>query len=282
MLAPKFHKQYFMGLEYLDDSSTWRWTDPSTKPPVAPNYVKWSTATDEPEPSNGSCSVADFRLPGYTALSVAPWAAAACSDPDSTDKDMLGTYPAICKSRAPGSVPPLSYASSTNATFTFSTAELAYSSASTFCMSQGGQMVSFQSLEEQQEVEDAYIDMGILIPGWHKAYWLGLTTKSTVEPRTWRWSDPFVPYFTVESYTHWGTNSEGIGEPDNANPPESCVAGNYTQRFKDGVPEMGPWGWSDSSCSTKLPVMCRITREWRVVHGLHACVPQTCHVHCAL
>ncbi len=97
--------------------------------------------------------MADFRLPGYSALSVAPWAAAACTDPDRTDDDMLGTYTAICKTRAPGSVPPLSYSSSTNATFTFSTGELAYSSASTFCMSQGGQLISFQSHDEQLEVE---------------------------------------------------------------------------------------------------------------------------------
>ncbi len=261
MLAPKFHKLYFIGLEYHANSSAWHWLDPSTAPPLAPNYVKWSTDTGEPDPNTGSCSVADFRLPGYSALSAAAWAAAACGDPDGTDGIMQGMYPAICKTRAPGSVPPIPYTSTNNDTFIFSTAELAYSSASTFCMRHGGQLVSFQSQEEQLEVESAFIDMGILIPGWHTAYWLGLSTRSSSEPRVWRWTDPFVPYFTDESYTHWGTNSDGVSEPDNAVPPESCAACNYSQRFQDGVSNVGPWGWADASCSTRLPIMCRITRK---------------------
>jgi hypothetical protein len=260
VLAPKYHKRYFMGL--VDDSSTWSWLDPSTAAPVAPNYVRWATGSGEPNATAGACSVGNFMLPGYTTLTAAPWAAAPCASPDPTDLTLPGQFPAICKTRAPGSVPPLSFVTAANDTYTFSTAQLSSSSAATFCQNQGGQLASYQSQAEQLEVEQGFIDMGALLPGWHTAYWLGLFTKNTSEPRTWRWSDPFVPYFTAESYTHWGTDSSGISEPNNAFPPESCVAANYTQAYQDGVPNVGPWGWSDSACSSKLPVMCRITREW--------------------
>jgi hypothetical protein len=261
VLAPKYHKRYFMGL--AEDNSTWSWLDPSTAAPEAPNYVRWGTSSGEPNATTGNCSVGDFLLPGYSALTAASWAAAPCASADPADPTLPGQFAAICKTRAPGSVPPLSFTTAANDTFTFSTVQLSFSSAATFCQNQGGQLVSFQSQPEQLEVERGFIDMGVLLPGWHKAYWLGLYTKNTSEPRTWRWNDPFVPYFTAESYTHWGTDSNGISEPNNASPPESCVAGNHTQAYEDGVPNVGPWGWSDEPCSMKLHVMCRITRGWR-------------------
>jgi hypothetical protein len=53
-------------------------------------------------------------------------------------------------------------------------------------------------------------------------------------------------------YKHWGTFVGPAGaaqEP--SNPAAQCAAANYTQEFDNG------WGWADTSCSDKLPIMCR-------------------------
>lgn len=118
------------------------------------------------------------------------------------------------------------------------------------------------------QVESYFASIGILLPGWHTAYWTALRTRNASEPRDWSFMDPFPVPFSGESYSHWGDS-----QPDNAQPPESCVAASYPLRYQSGTPGAGAWGWDDQPCSTRLLVMCRITRGcWRRAAAVeHSC-----------
>lgn len=141
MLAPGYHKRYFTGLSYNSSSTAWRWIDVSTAAPDLPNYVKWAAG----QPAGGSCGIANFSIPVYMPTGVAQWQSANCSAP----------HPAICKTRAPGSVPPQNYTASNNITYSFSTALLPASSAQLFCNNLGGHLVSYESEPLQIEVSRA-------------------------------------------------------------------------------------------------------------------------------
>jgi hypothetical protein len=48
-----------------------------------------------------------------------------------------------------------------------------FTKAQEFCTDNGGHLAAFASLEEQQEVEGYYIEMGYLLPTYHKSYYIG-------------------------------------------------------------------------------------------------------------
>ena len=66
----------------------------------------------------------------------------------------------------------------TNTTYILDTEPRTFAQGEAFCTSQGGHLVSYDSLQEQLEVEDYFIKKGYLIPSCHKNYWLGLTTQA--------------------------------------------------------------------------------------------------------
>ncbi len=140
LLAPAYHKRYFIGASYNVSSTAWEWLDVSNPPPAAPHYIQW--AAGEPDLDGGACSIANFTVPGYTPLGTAAWQSANCS----------AEHPAMCKTRFPGSVPPQNYTASNNVTYSFSTALLPASSASLFCNTMGGHLVSYESEGLQIEV----------------------------------------------------------------------------------------------------------------------------------
>jgi hypothetical protein len=86
---------------------------------------------------------------------------------------------------------------------------------------------------------------------------MGLTA-ATPGAGNFRWADS-SPGPGAGYYTHWGTDSDGNPEPNNMLNPELCAAANSSQTYDN--PEA--WGWSDTRCNTRLPFICKQTREWR-------------------
>jgi hypothetical protein len=57
-------------------------------------------------------------------------------------------------------------------------------------------------------------------------------------------------------YKHWGMDG-GVLEPNNKLGLELCAVANASQTYSNG------WGWSDTLCDKKFPMMCRMIRGWR-------------------
>lgn len=115
----------------------------------------------------------------------------------------------------------------------------------------------------QVEMEFAFLQTGYLLPGHHKAYWMGLTTTNDEWP-TFTWIDRNVPGPT-DQYVHWGTPKvDGVPsmEPNNQVYPENCATAVAATAY--GFPSA--WGWADTSCGAKAAVVCRRLREWRAWH----------------
>jgi hypothetical protein len=99
---------------------------------------------------------------------------------------------------------------------------------------------------------------GYYLPTFHKNYWLGLQAN---DDRRWSWMDPTsLPSYYNSKYVNWGVKApENVPEPDNAEPPESCVVANFTE----ARPEQSPYraGWADTSCINSHPAMCRFASK---------------------
>ena len=52
------------------------------------------------------------------------------------------------------------------------------------CQLLGGHLVSYTSLQEQQEVEELFVSQGVLLPAYHLRYWLGLYIPYR-DPKLW-------------------------------------------------------------------------------------------------
>ncbi len=130
------------------------------------------------------------------------------------------------------------------------------------CLAGGGHAVSYTSIVEQFEVENWFTLAGVLLPSYHKSYWLGLyipQVNTTLWPN-FQWLDgspaPSNPSAQSSRYAQWGelTLSDGrvMMEPNNLVPPEFCVAANASQA-QDSV-----WGWADQNCDTRNIFICKI------------------------
>lgn len=138
------------------------------------------------------------------------------------------------------------------------------------CQLYGGNLVSYMSLEEQQEVEGVFIERGDLVPSYHESYWLGLYSAS-VRPAQFNWADQLSGTL---NWTHWGVykwEGETAQEPNNLFGQENCGAANATQTHQDA------FGWMDLNCNIRMPFMCRLISEWPTAAalptGLPACLP---------
>jgi hypothetical protein len=70
-----------------------------------------------------------------------------------------------------------------------------------------------------------------------------------------------LPSYYNSKYVNWGIKTpDNVAEPDNAEPPESCVVANFTE----ARPEQSPYraGWADTSCINSFPAMCRYASEY--------------------
>jgi hypothetical protein len=52
----------------------------------------------------------------------------------------------------------------------------------------GGHLASYLSFEEQYQVEQYFTDEGMLMPKFHKMYWMGLKTTEEDWPSFIRWA----------------------------------------------------------------------------------------------
>ena len=95
-----------------------------------------------------------------------------------------------------------------------------------------------------------------LLPGFHKAYWLG--TQATDPKSFTSWIDTTVRPPLSRGYKHWGMDGGSL-EPNNRQGLELCAVANASQTFSKA------WGWSDTLCDSRFPTMCRMISEWRAL-----------------
>jgi hypothetical protein len=160
----------------------------------------------------------------------------------------------------------LSYRSDTSGTtYVLNTTLSSIKDARASCRQKGGVVVSYESLFEQQEVEAYFTtSIGVMIPQFHRHYWLGLGAVKWPE---FRWFDntsgPSTPQAPGDDYGHWGSMVSDFGdvldEPNGAllgGLPEQCAVANYSQAYNDA------WGWSDVGCTAaNYSTICKIYRE---------------------
>jgi hypothetical protein len=139
----------------------------------------------------------------------------------------------------------------TGVTFVFNNTPVSSTAAQQQCQIYGGNLATFMSLEEQQEIEAAFVARGDLVPEFHQSYWLGLYTAE-LKPPQFMWNDQLSGKL---NWTHWGmyrTPDGNISEPNNMFGQENCGAANASQTYSDA------WGWMDINCNIRMPFMCRL------------------------
>ncbi|XP_031148284.2 lactose-binding lectin l-2-like [Sander lucioperca] len=112
---------------------------------------------------------------------------------------------------------------------------LTWADAELHCVSQGGNLVSIHSLEEENFIKS-------LIKNFDHAQgftWIGLSDIH--KEGSWMWSDG-----CKVDYVYWDA-----GEPNNSGGNEDCVHNNHDRNLK----------WNDRPCSVTIPSVCasRIT-----------------------
>jgi hypothetical protein len=174
-LLPTFHKAYWMGMVKRDGE--FGFLDATIKT----SYRNWGMyATGEPgegypEPNNyfgdENCAIGNFSM----IRQVPPvWGFA---DYQCTDRFVF-----ICKNQATGV---FNYTDpSTGYNYLLNTNNMTFDQGERYCQMQGGHLVAYSTREEQAAVESFYTANGMLLPGFHTLYWMGLY----VEPENW-------PYF---------------------------------------------------------------------------------------
>jgi hypothetical protein len=253
-LLPNYHQFYWMGLESSVNGAIWpnfTWLDKG-KAIYMGNYQHWGTLMPgrrlEPNnivpPENCAGSNLTMGIIRYEQLiydDVGGWADHHCSE----------KHPFICEIW-----PPQKYDSYVSAVsgyeFTLYTTPMNHSAAERECTANGGHLASYTSGQEQRDVEQYYISSFWLLPAWHKAYWIGLSTESTRSWPRFQWLDG-TPGPDNMTYLHWGTMSpQGLQEPNNfERKPELCAAANASQTYSMA------WGWADQNCGVKMPFMCK-------------------------
>jgi hypothetical protein len=249
-LFPKYNKAYWLGLQNssLPDSSGYgfQWLDPHAPGPDYSSYEAWGWNDVMQEPySNGlyleNCAVAALA---YRWEGAWGWDNVNCTS----------KYVAICRLQQPGLQPVFTRAA-TNHSYLLNTSMANQAAAEALCQASGGHLVSYGSLEEQQEVEGHFVNGGFIFPAFNKVYWIGLVTNRTAWPR-FRWVDS-TPTLGIGPRGHeaWGTYMPGSNpEPNNfPAPPELCGVANATQ------PMLGVWGWADANCAaTQAALLCEL------------------------
>jgi hypothetical protein len=103
---------------------------------------------------------------------------------------------------------------------------------------------------------------GLLIPKFHKLYWLGLIPNASITepPPQWVWYDQYNPAPSITTYEGWGLLQDPpalVPEPNDYTGAENCVVGNFSQAAGDGA----PWGWADARCNGSYVNICRMQSE---------------------
>jgi hypothetical protein len=69
------------------------------------------------------------------------------------------------------------YTSSNGKSYTFNADPMTFEGAEAYCQTLNSHLASYTTLEEQIAVESFFIDLGVLLPGYHNFYWIGLNTS---------------------------------------------------------------------------------------------------------
>jgi hypothetical protein len=75
-------------------------------------------------------------------------------------------------------------APSTGAKYVFAGQPMGGAAAQEFCAAHGADLATFFSLLEQADAEDYLVSQGVLLPAFHRAYWIGLHIPH-LDPGLW-------------------------------------------------------------------------------------------------
>jgi hypothetical protein len=155
--------------------------------------------------------------------------------------------------------------------YTLSTEPATFAAARQACQEQpGGDLVVYDSLAEQMEVETSFTQAGVLNPQAYRSYWLGMWIPSQLVS-AWPGFKPVLKQGNGSSYANWGTLQPGARkEPNGLTGPELCAVANYSQALR------GAWGWSDVPCALKTASICKI-REWAERPPRRLGASESCH-----
>lgn len=145
----------------------------------------------------------------------------------------------------------------TNTTYTLNTRLSNFTVAQAACNALGGHLASYNTQQEQLEVENFFVSKGLLFPTCHGSYWIGLAAESWP---AFEWLDPVAGNLTgPESYTNWGLYLPPTlpREPNQLLGDENCAVANYTEAAS------GAWGWADTTCESEFVSICKIPRGWQ-------------------
>ena len=188
------HKAYWLGLK-ASTWPAWAWLDKTAakyNPGVYNNWFVGSASLSEPNNRVPPelCVVANASL---LQRDVWGWSDTGCGN----------RFPYICKVVGSGSTPPPPLTSNiTGNVFQLYLNRSSQAEAEAICQAQGGHLAGYASDYEQTEIESAYVQLGFLVPSFHRTYWMGIarTPKSGM-----RWQDGSLPGPSAGSYQHWGT-----------------------------------------------------------------------------
>jgi hypothetical protein len=69
------------------------------------------------------------------------------------------------------------YSNPNGKSYTFNADPMTFEEAEAYCQTQNSHLASYASLAEQNATESFLIDLGVLLPGYHNFYWIGLNTS---------------------------------------------------------------------------------------------------------
>jgi hypothetical protein len=290
MLNPIYYYRYYFGLRAATPGSAnnFLWTDGYTPGPnrIKGDYTNWGTYVDfwnpaitAMEPDNRfnpeTCGTADYREMTNVVVNNASAKAFGWADNNCTAQ-----WPFICKYMPPPIV--MTYYSPTfNKTYVLNTTHMNNNDAEQFCRDNGGHMASYASAAEQNEVEAYFTAPYKLLLPYMPQYWIGLRTKGGWSAKGFKWLDQSLPApgLNASVYSNWGVKKQAgkadVQEPDNAMTAETCAVANWTERVTTPVPV---WGWSDTQCNGRYPVICSVQREccWQAALCACCCQPACC------
>jgi hypothetical protein len=175
----------------------------------------------------------------------------------------LPHLPAACPCAAPADYYYTSKVSA--ATFVWNPAKLEQAEAQLACNDLGGHLAVFTSLAEQVDVENYYINWGLMFPTYTPSYWMGAESAFDLWPSFFWAQRNFTGPTDGKSYNHFGAD-----EPNNLAYTEYCTVANYTLNYQ------GANGWSDTACNNRFPYMCRLSGGYRPRGVCQCCLLPGC------
>ena len=142
--------------------------------------------------------------------------------------------------------------------YVLNTKPTSFSSAEQFCQGQGGHLAAFNSLEEQLEMENYFIEKGFLLPYYHTEYLMGM--KASPWPQ-FNWTDKYLPPlspYNSSLYYNWGYDGM-VNRTAPRKQGNTCAVANFDSILN------GAWGWLDVRCADPYTFICRVHAPCSVV-----------------